>query len=202
MSVVATKWAKRQKVRTTCRVVLTALADYADKAGRCWPSQATLASDTGLAIRTVRLVLAELTAAGVISRTHRGNGSGGRASDVVVLNLGQEFDLLIVEADPIAQSDFPADDAGKVEGGYRHIKVGLAAYDGKVSGTTCRGKNLSGTTKNLLPSRDRTFQDLTQGEKPPELPDPYGDDAFGLPLHHGLDGNAYDQHDRDVELAR
>ncbi|MCC0809066.1 helix-turn-helix domain-containing protein [Methylobacterium sp. W2] len=202
MSVVATKWAKRQKVRTTCRVVLTALADYADKAGRCWPSQATLASDTGLAIRTVRLVLAELTAAGVISRTHRGNGSGGRASDVVVLNLGQEFDLLIVEAAPLDQPDFPADDAGKVEGGYRHIKVGLAAYEGRVSGTTCRGKNLSGTTKNLIPSRDRTFQDLAQGEKHPGLPDPYGDDAFGPDPGLGLVRNGYHHHDHDEEFAR
>ena len=38
MSIIATKWAKRQQVRTTCRIVLSSLADRADKQGKCWPS--------------------------------------------------------------------------------------------------------------------------------------------------------------------
>ncbi len=130
MSVVATRWAKRLRVRTTCRVVLNALADYADKEGRCWPSQTTLAAETGLAIRTIRLVLAELTAAGVITRTHRGNGMGGRATDLIVLRLERDFDLVAVPADPVevpgparpAACDFPAADAansGRVTGKSR-----------------------------------------------------------------------------------
>ncbi len=106
-SVVAAKWAKRQRVRTTCRVVLNALADYADKAGRCWPSQTTLAAETGLAVRTIRLVLAELTAAGIIARTHRGNGMGGAATDLIVLHLEGDFDLVAVPADPVEAPEPP-----------------------------------------------------------------------------------------------
>lgn len=198
MSVAATKWAKRQRVRTTCRVVLTALADFADKQGQCWPSQATLAAETGLAVRTVRLVLAELTAAGAITRQHRGNGFGGRASDLIILTMDQDFDLTDVEQTPEVPT-IPANDAGKGGGSYRHLKVGLAAYDGRVSGTTCRGKNLPRTTKNYIPSRDERFQEepLHGHDTPAPGPlDPFGDDAFGPPpSDRGLDSDAWlDRH--------
>ncbi|WP_053080569.1 helix-turn-helix domain-containing protein [Methylobacterium variabile] len=213
MSVVAAKWAKRQRVRTTCRVVLNALADYADKEGRCWPSQATLAAETGLAVRTIRLVLAELNAAGVIARTHRGNGMGGRATDLIVLRLEGDFDLVTVPVDPSyepeparpAACDFPADDAAKSGDSYRHIKDGLAASEGRVSGTTCRGKNLPRTTMNLLPSREKRFQDVEHaGATPPRGSafDPFGDDAFGPSSPLGLDIPAWDDLDVAAEGDR
>ncbi|KMO20640.1 helix-turn-helix domain-containing protein [Methylobacterium platani] len=208
MSVVAARWAKRQRVRTTCRVVLNALADYADKAGRCWPSQATLAVETGLAVRTIRLVLAELTAAGIIARTHRGNGMGGRATDLIVLSLEGDFDLVAVPVEPLdepepahsAACDLPADDAAKSGDSYRHIKDGLAASHGRVSGTTCRGKNLPRTTMNLIPSREKRFQDVEQvgATRRPGPPfDPFGDDAFGPSSPLGLDSPAWD----DLDVA-
>lgn len=204
MSVVAAKWAKRQRVRTTCRVVLGALADRADKQGQCWPSQATIAADTGLAIRTVRLVLAELTDAGVIHRAARGNRLGGRATDLITLTLDCDFDLLEVAEAASDESPFAADDAGKGGEGYRQIKDGLAAYEGRVSGTTCRGKNLTGTQRNLLPSREGTFQEkaLYGGASGAALPDPFGDDAFGPALQHGEDSDDWDLHDLAGEDAR
>jgi hypothetical protein len=205
MSVAAAKWAKRQRVRTTCRVVLTALADFADKQGQCWPSQATLATETGLAVRTVRVVLAELTAAGVITRRHRGNGFGGRASDLIALTMDQDFDLAAVEQAP-EDPAIPADDAGKGEGSYRQIKVGLAASHGRVSGTTCRGKNLPRTTKNYRPSRDEKSQEepLYGHDTPAPGPlDPFGDDAFGPPpSDRGLDSDAWLDRDVASEGAR
>ena len=197
MSVIAAKWAKRQLVRTTCRVVLGALADRADKQGQCWPSQATIAADTGLAVRTVRLVLAELTAAEVIQRMPRGNRLGGRATDLITLNLGRDFDLLTVAETPSEECPFAAADAAKGAEGYRQIKDGLAAYEGQVSGTTCRGKNLTGTQRNLLPSRGRTFQEkaLYGGASGVAPPDPFGDVAFGPVLQHGEDSDGWDLHD-------
>ncbi len=213
MSVVAAKWAKRQRVRTTCRVVLNALADYADKGGRCWPSQATLAAETGLAVRTIRLVLAELTAAGIIARTHRGNGMGGRATDLIVLHLEGDFDLVAVPADPVEAPEppcpevceLPADDAANSGEGYRQIKDGLAASHGRVSGTTCRGKNLPRTTMNLIPSRRKRFQDVEQvgATRRPGPPfDPFGDDAFGPSSPLGLDSPAWDDLDVPAEGDR
>ncbi|MCJ2034530.1 helix-turn-helix domain-containing protein [Methylobacterium sp. J-068] len=204
MSVIAAKWAKRQRVRTTCRIVLGALADRADKQGQCWPSQATIAADTGLAVRTVRLVLAELTTAEVIQRVPRGNRFGGRATDLITLNLGRDFDLLtVIEVAP-EELPFAADDATKGGEGYRQIKDGLAAYEGRVSGTTCRGKNLTGTQRNLYPSREETFQEkaLYGGAPGAAPPDPFGDDAFGPTLHHGEDHDDWDLHDVAEEDAR
>ena len=194
MSVAAMKWAKRQRIRTTCRVVLNSLADRADKDNKCWPSQATLAADTGLAVRTVRLVLAELEAGGVIVRQHRGNGYGGRASDLITLITAHDFDLM-VEPEPAAvEPPLAAPDAGNNKGGYRHIKDGLAAYEGQVSGTWCRGKNLTGNQRNLLPSREQGFQDvaLSPTRWAAADADPFGDFDYSPPSSRGSDKSADD----------
>ncbi len=50
------------------RLVLLALADWADKAGRCWPSIPQLASKTGIHERTVRLAVARLESGGYLTR--------------------------------------------------------------------------------------------------------------------------------------
>lgn len=50
------------------RLVLLALADWADKAGRCWPSVPQLAEKTGVHERTVRLALIRLEAGGKLER--------------------------------------------------------------------------------------------------------------------------------------
>lgn len=189
MSIAAMKWAKRQRVRTTCRIVLNALADRADKEDKCWPSQSLLAAETGLAVRTVRLVLAELEAGGVIVRQHRGNGYGGRASDLITLITAHDFDLM-VEPEPAAvEAPLAASDAGNNKGGYRHIKDGLAAYEGQVSGTTCRGKNLTGNQRNLLPSREQGFQDvaLSPTRWAAADADPFGDFDYIPPSSRGSD---------------
>jgi len=64
-------WALDQQVATESisRHVLLCLANYADKGGRnAFPSAATLAQDTGLAVRTVRARLGQLLEAGVIRK--------------------------------------------------------------------------------------------------------------------------------------
>lgn len=71
MSVQAMTWALDQQVATESmsRHVLLCLANYADKEGRnAFPSAATLAQDTGLAVRTVRARLGQLLEAGVIRK--------------------------------------------------------------------------------------------------------------------------------------
>lgn len=51
------------------RHVLLCLANYADKDGKnAFPSASTLAQDTGLAVRTVRVRLAQLLEAGIIKK--------------------------------------------------------------------------------------------------------------------------------------
>ena len=50
------------------RLVLLALADWADKGGRCWPSIPQLATKTGVHERTVRLAIARLESGGHLER--------------------------------------------------------------------------------------------------------------------------------------
>jgi DNA-binding transcriptional ArsR family regulator len=63
---------------TPARAVLMALAVFADREGRAWPSVPTLSTTTGLHPGTVRRALTELAEAGLVTAP-RGR-SGGRAS--------------------------------------------------------------------------------------------------------------------------
>ena len=86
MSLAATRWAWRQALAPTPKLVLLALADCvhgrSDGVG-CWPSVARLVRMTGLGERTVYQALNTLEAAGVVTRL---SGGPGRPS-VYLLNL-------------------------------------------------------------------------------------------------------------------
>lgn len=89
MSLRATSWAweiPTQEIGMTNKFVLLALADYADKDGICFPSQATLGDKVALSERTVRASLSELEEAGFITRTNR-SSTAGRRSDWIQLEL-------------------------------------------------------------------------------------------------------------------
>ena len=149
-------------------------------------------------------MLAELTAAQMIHRTPRGNRLGGRATDLITLNLERDFDLTAMAELASERCPLTANDAAKVDEGYRQIKDGLAAYEGQVSGTTCRGKNLTGTQRNLLPSREGTFQEKALYGAEPSLtaPDPFGDDPFGPAFQDGKDSDDWGVHGAAEEEAR
>lgn len=60
--------------------VLAALSTYADEAGVCWPSQATLAGKLKRSRPTVNRILGRLEALGLVTIEHRRSASGGRLS--------------------------------------------------------------------------------------------------------------------------
>lgn len=86
MSNAALTWAFAQPLASGEKFVLVVLADFADEAGSCYPSQARIASMTGHGVSTVARHLKSLEGAGYLSRTHR-TKSGHRTSDRYVLNL-------------------------------------------------------------------------------------------------------------------
>jgi hypothetical protein len=72
MSIAAISWAWEQKIRSTMKFVLVALADFADSRGEsCYPGQDTIAAMTGISIRAVKTALDDLEKAGLIERTAR-----------------------------------------------------------------------------------------------------------------------------------
>jgi len=86
MSVQAITWALDYAAGSvTEKVILLVLANYANEYGISWPSQKTLADQTALGERTVRRVLADMDARGVIRRIPRRRGNGSRQSDMILL---------------------------------------------------------------------------------------------------------------------
>lgn len=86
MSVTALAVVKARKTGSATRkAILLVLADYADEAWSCWPSQERIAWETELGERTVRRTLTELEADGLIRRVARRGAGGHRTSDRTVL---------------------------------------------------------------------------------------------------------------------
>lgn len=69
------------------KLLLLALANYADERMQCWPSQRRLAEDTCLTDRTVRALLTELEDRGFLSRERRERDDGSRATDRITLHF-------------------------------------------------------------------------------------------------------------------
>jgi DNA-binding MarR family transcriptional regulator len=97
-------WAWRQEgLPSGEKVLLVALAEFADESWSCYPGQARLSAMTGLSPRAVRDNLTRLEDRGLITRQHRHATEGyGRTSD--------RYRLL--PADSAAYSDFQPAESG------------------------------------------------------------------------------------------
>ncbi|MES0074122.1 helix-turn-helix domain-containing protein [Mesorhizobium sp. M0058] len=95
MSAAARKWLDRQHVADgTLLLVLRAMADLADKNGRCNKSQTGIAHHAGLGERAVRNSIRLLDHIGMITRDRRSSGGkAGRMTDLVHLAIDHSFDL-------------------------------------------------------------------------------------------------------------
>lgn len=89
MSFTATKWAWQQQIAANTKLVLLALADYADDAGVCFPSQRKLASKCGLSRSTINVHLQRLVELNLISIEHQSNRLGQRTASRYHLALKQ-----------------------------------------------------------------------------------------------------------------
>lgn len=82
MSVQAMAWAWEQDTGSVVsQIMLVALANFADEAGACWPSQTTLSLMTKASPRAVRKHLAELVGRNLIAREERRFADGTRTTD-------------------------------------------------------------------------------------------------------------------------
>lgn len=90
MGVRALAWAFRSQRTPFERLVLLALADFADDEGACWPGVGTLMERTGMSRRGVHKVLARLEADGLLAMRERHVPGGRQTSNVYVLDLDWE----------------------------------------------------------------------------------------------------------------
>lgn len=88
MSWQATAWAAKQRAGSPgAKLLLLALANYADDTGRSWPSQETLATDTEQSVDTVQRQLRKLEAAKLIEKEVRPQGRGRWPGRTYRLNM-------------------------------------------------------------------------------------------------------------------
>lgn len=81
-------------LRSSEKFLLVTLANYADQDMKCWPSQGTLAADTGISRRHMVTLFAALEAKGLIRREVRARRKdGSRISDMIHLQLGEASSL-------------------------------------------------------------------------------------------------------------
>jgi hypothetical protein len=82
----ALAWAESQRIKdASLRLLLMAIAGFADVEGRCWPSQAALASIMQQCDRTVRRKVKKLEELGLIEVSARRKAHGERDSSLIVL---------------------------------------------------------------------------------------------------------------------
>lgn len=134
MSLKALTWAFDQELKPDLKIVLLALADYADGDGVCWPGQKSIAAKAGMSERTVREKLSALEELGYIARRRRQNSEGYRSTD--------EYKLL-----PAAPAAWPT---GEGAGPHRQTVAG-----------TEEPSEPSATNKQSAPRQTQLPADLT-----------------------------------------
>jgi hypothetical protein len=89
MSNTAIRWAWSTKTRSRgSKCTLVCLADHANKAGRCWPSQKRMSDMTGASVDTIQRDLREFIASGLIKAGLRNTGNGRKSSVYTLLMPG------------------------------------------------------------------------------------------------------------------
>jgi hypothetical protein len=86
MSFQAMAWAVRQNLPSREKLTLLMVANYADERGKAWPSNSTLARDTGMTRKTVITSLKALAERELLTINPR-SIDGSNLSNVYVLNL-------------------------------------------------------------------------------------------------------------------
>lgn len=89
MSYRATSWAYEQSLTGSKKFVLIVLADLADEADTCRPSQQNLADTTGLSVKTIERAISSLERLGLVSRTRLATPVGSSPRYRYRLNIGQ-----------------------------------------------------------------------------------------------------------------
>lgn len=151
MSVQAITWALQQRVRSaTHKAVLLVLANRMDPTGFGWPSQKLVAKESQCSDRTVRRVLADLEADGVLIRADRRRKNGSYTSDTIQFAM------------PIAP-------AAKLSAGSPEDNLTDGQIDQRPD-TTAPADNLSAPT-TFEPNTKNPKNVVAKASPPPNLPE-------------------------------
>lgn len=102
-------WLDHPDVDADALAMLCALATFANRQGRCWPSQTTLAAKLKRSRAWVNKTLARLSDAGLVTARDRWSENGGRLSSLYELKTERPADVRLDCADdiPVETTDAP-----------------------------------------------------------------------------------------------
>ena len=93
MSAEALTWAWKIKLTSSQKIIVLALANYADQEASCFPGHERLSDMTGMSVRSIGRNLRELEDLGVFTKERRARKNGsGRTSDRYYLDLSWGLD--------------------------------------------------------------------------------------------------------------
>ena len=126
MSVNLVKWAIKQQLSATQKLVLIVLSEHGNEHGECFPGQDLLARETSLSIRAVREAIAILQEAGLITARRRTFRKGGSTSNYYTFNTDLVVDLRGAEEEtgqaacayPVDTGQAPGASSGQAPGAY------------------------------------------------------------------------------------
>lgn len=86
----ALAWARKLPLTAPEKALMLVLCSYLDENNSCWPSQETLANDSGMSDRNVRRMFVRWEAEGIVERIPRWRTDGrGRTTDRIVVKVGK-----------------------------------------------------------------------------------------------------------------
>jgi hypothetical protein len=86
----ALAWARKLPLTAPEKALMLVLCSYLDENNSCWPSQETLAGDSGMSDRNVRRMFVRWESEGIIERIPRWRTDGrGRTTDRIVVKVGK-----------------------------------------------------------------------------------------------------------------
>lgn len=133
---ISASWLAHPDIDADAMAVLAALSTYADRDGRCWPSQTTLANLLKRSRSWVNKVITRLNSIGLIEVRDRWSANGGRLSSLYQLTDQQSGEpaAVVVKATtskvrihPVSADDIPCSSGRHKHQNPEHIQNTLAS---------------------------------------------------------------------------
>lgn len=161
MSFQAIAQAIKINLKTTDKITLIMLANYADEDFNCFPSQKLLAENCGCSVKTIYLALQRLEDAGVISTERRTRGNGSLTSNFYHLHIGDDKVCLPQDVDeqPVKMTDSINNQSVTVTGGNRSLLPDLNL-------STLTGKN---NKKKIIKRKNQISDEWRMNKKAREI---------------------------------
>ena len=141
-------------ITSTEKLLLLALANFANEQMECFPSQKRLAEDTCMTDRTVRAAFRSLEDKGLVERSERRRADGYRASDRIVLHL------FTVSEDGISPEAFSPEIISPEICVNSHRKNASISPEGDSAPTTLEPSGNRNRNLDVINARERSSKEL------------------------------------------